>query len=77
MVLVDSVSEIEIKVKIIGQKSVRRLKIPKRSTVAEILDKLGQNRETVVVRLNGRIIAEEERLKPGDQLEIIPVVTGG
>lgn len=70
-------SEIEIKAKIVGQKSARRLKLSPRATVAEALEKLGQNRETVVVRLNGRIIAEEERLKSGDQVEILPVVTGG
>ncbi|MFH1821071.1 MAG: sulfur carrier protein ThiS [Methanobacteriota archaeon] len=69
--------EIEVRVKIIGQKSVRRLKIVAGTTVADLLNKLGQNRETVVVRLNGKIIAEEERLKSGDHVEILPVVTGG
>jgi len=75
--LVDCVSEIEIKVKIIGQKSARMLKLPARATAAEILKKLGQNRETVVVMLNGRIVAEEERMASGDSVEILPVVTGG
>ncbi len=67
----------EVKVKIAGQKSARRLLFGAKATVAELLERLGQNRETVVVRLNGRIIAEEERLRSGDQLEILPVVTGG
>jgi len=70
-------SEIKIKAKIIGQKSARLIKIPSGSTVADVLEKLCQNRETVVVRLNGRIIAEEEYLRSGDQVEILPVVTGG
>jgi sulfur carrier protein len=77
MALVDCLSEIEIKVKIIGRKYARMLKLTSRATVAEILEKLGQNRETVVVRLNGKIVAEEERIDSGDSIEILPVVTGG
>ncbi|MGC8817118.1 MAG: sulfur carrier protein ThiS [Candidatus Hadarchaeum sp.] len=68
---------VEIKVKIAGQRSSRRLRVAPGTTVAELLRKVGQNRETVVVRLNGRIVAEEERLRKGDLVEILPVVTGG
>ncbi|MEM2890108.1 MAG: sulfur carrier protein ThiS [Candidatus Hadarchaeum sp.] len=68
---------VEIKVKIAGQRSSRRLKVASGTTIAELLKRIGQNRETVVVRLNGRIVAEEERLKRGDLVEILPVVTGG
>lgn len=68
---------VEIKVKIAGQRSSRRLKVDSGTTIAELLKRIGQNRETVVVRLNGRIVAEEERLKRGDLVEILPVVTGG
>ncbi len=69
--------DIEVRVKIAGQKSARKTVVAPRATVADLLNRLGQNRETVVVRLNGRIIAEEERLRSGDQVEILPVVTGG
>lgn len=68
---------VEIKVKIAGQRSSRKLKVSPGTTIAEVLKEIGQNRETVVVRLNGRIVAEEERLKNGDLVEILPVVTGG
>ena len=66
----------EITVKVVGQRT-RRLKVDPGTTIAELLRRVGQNRETVVVRLNGRIVAEEERLKEGDLVEVIPVVTGG
>lgn len=66
----------EITVKVVGQRT-RRLKVDPGTTIAELLRRVGQNRETVVVRLNGRIVAEEERLKEGDLIEVIPVVTGG
>jgi sulfur carrier protein len=67
---------VEITVKVVGQRT-RRLKVDPGTTIAELLRRVGQNRETVVVRLNGRIVAEEERLKEGDLVEVIPVVTGG
>jgi len=67
---------VEITVKVVGQRT-RRLKVDPGTTIAELLRRVGQNRETVVVRLNGRIVAEEERLKEGDLIEVIPVVTGG
>lgn len=70
-------SEIEVRVKIVGQKSPRRLKVATRTTIADLLKKLDQNRETVVVSLNGKIVPEEERLAAGDLVEILPVVTGG
>ncbi|MGQ9788174.1 MAG: sulfur carrier protein ThiS [Candidatus Hadarchaeaceae archaeon] len=68
---------VEIRVKIVGQRLAHRIKVSSGTTIAELLKKIGQNRETVVVRLNGVIVAEEERLKKGDLVEILPVVTGG
>lgn len=69
--------EITVKVRVIGQRVAREIKVPQKTRIADLLDKLGQNRETIVVRLNGKIVAEEERLADGDSVEILPVVTGG
>ena len=69
--------KIKVRIKVIGQTSARSLKFDARTTVADLLSKIDQNRETVVVRLNGKIIAEEEGLKSGDLIEILPIVTGG
>lgn len=69
--------EIKVRVKIIGHKPARNVKVSKKTTIADLLAQLGQGRETVVVWVNGRIVAEEERLAAGDSVEILPVVTGG
>ena len=69
--------EIAVKVKIIGQRTTREVRVPQKTSIADLLNRLGQNRETVVVRLNGKIVAEEEHLTDGDLVEILQVVTGG
>jgi sulfur carrier protein len=69
--------EITVKVRIVGQKATRRVRVQQKTRIVDLLDQLGQNRETVVVRLNGKIVAEEERLADGDLVEVLPVVTGG
>ena len=69
--------EIEVRVKIVGQRSARKLKVAAKTSISDLLGRLGQNCETVVVRLNGKIVAEEERMATGDSVEILPVVTGG
>lgn len=69
--------EITVKVRVIGQGAARKIKVPQKTKVADLIDQLGQNRETVVVRLNGKIVAEDERLADGNSVEILTVVTGG
>lgn len=68
---------VEVRVKIVGQRAMRKVKITPRTKIIDLLKLLGQNRETVVVRVNGKIITEEERLAGGDLVEILPIVTGG
>lgn len=68
---------ISVNVRIIGQKASRKLKVTQKTRIVNLLEQLGQNLETVVVRLNGKIVAEEERLADGDLVEILHVVTGG
>jgi thiamine biosynthesis protein ThiS len=69
--------EITVKVRVIGQRAARRVMVPQKARIADLLDQLSQNRETVVVRVNGKIVADEERLVDGDSVEILTVVTGG
>ncbi|MDI6654745.1 MAG: MoaD/ThiS family protein [Candidatus Hydrothermarchaeota archaeon] len=65
----------KIKVKLNNKKS--EVEVANGSTVDELLEKLGINRETVLVRRNKEICLEEELLKPNDFVEIIKVVSGG
>jgi len=74
---VTKLGEITVEVKVIGQRAARKIKVPQKTRIADLLDQLDQNRETVVVRLNGKVVAEEERLADGDSVEILTVVTGG
>jgi thiamine biosynthesis protein ThiS len=68
---------IAVSVSVFPGRKKQLIKIPTRSKVAGLLKKLDLNSQTVVVRCNGKIVTEGERLKSGDQVEIIHIVTGG
>jgi thiamine biosynthesis protein ThiS len=55
----------------------QELEVEDGTTIEALLARLGINRETVVVSLNGTLCTEEEPLKPGDRMKVIRVVTGG
>lgn len=65
-----------IDVKIAGQRA-RKLKLNRRTKISDVLKELGLARETVAVKLNGKIAPEEETVKDRDKLEVTLVVTGG
>ena len=66
-----------VKVVLIPGNSEKTLELPDGSRIIDLLGKLGLNREMHVVKLNGEIVVEEERLKDGDVVEVIRVVSGG
>jgi sulfur carrier protein len=68
---------IKVTVREIGKKGERKVQLTSPITIAELLEQLGYNRETVVIKLNGKIVVEEERISEGDSIEILPIVTGG
>lgn len=47
------------------------------STLVDLLEIIGINRETALVRLNGEIAVEEETLRDGDSVEVIMAISGG
>lgn len=67
---------IRVAVREIGKRR-REVWLGSRATIVDLLEQLGYSRETVVVKRNGKIVAEEERTSDGDSIEIIPIVTGG
>jgi thiamine biosynthesis protein ThiS len=69
--------KIVVKVKIFGQQRSRKIELPRNAKVIDLLKSLGQNPQAVVVRRNGKIVVEEERLTNEDSIEIVPIVTGG
>ncbi len=70
-------SVIKITAREVGNRQVRELQLAPMGTAADLLKELGHNQEVVVVRRNGRIVPEGEQLADGDEIEIIPVVSGG
>ncbi len=69
--------KIVVKVKIFGQQRSRKIELPGNAKVIDLLKPLGQNPQAVVVRRNGKIVVEAERLANEDSIEIVPIVTGG
>lgn len=66
-----------IKISIVKGDNHSAVKVDLGSTISDVLDILGINRETVLVKLNGEVVVEEERLKDGDVVEVIAAISGG
>jgi len=64
-----------IELKYRGEK--RNLDLADDSSVADALAKSQINPETVLVKRNGEIIPETEKLKDNDFLELLSVISGG
>lgn len=69
--------EIRVVVREIGKRRERGVRLSPSSTILDLLNRLGYNRETVAIRRNGKIVAEEEELSDGDLVEVMTIVTGG
>ncbi|MDP6613072.1 MAG: MoaD/ThiS family protein [Candidatus Hydrothermarchaeota archaeon] len=66
-----------MRIKLVLDGKERTIKAGSSSTVMHLLQSLGINRETVLVRKNGEICVEEEKIKEGDDIEIIKTISGG
>ena len=64
-------------IKLINKKDIKDIEISEHTTIADILKKEEIPIETVVVKLNGDTVTEDEKVKNGDELEIIKVIYGG
>ena len=64
-------------IKLITKKDIKDIEISENTTIADILKKEEIPIETVVVKLNGDTVTEDEKVKNGDELEIIKVIYGG
>ncbi len=66
-----------MRVEIKGRGEQREVEMDSGATVWDLLKELKISRETVVVFMDGRVVPEEEQLREGAQITILPVVTGG
>lgn len=60
-----------------GKRGSRKIQLASTSSILNLLKELDHSPEVVIVRKNGKIVAEEEQLADGDEIEIISVVSGG
>ena len=70
-------SDIEVQVKQVGEDRSGTYRLEAGSKISDLLEELGQNPEAVVTRRDGKIVPEADELEDGDQIEVIPVVSGG
>lgn len=68
---------IEVNVKDIEAGESKTHILTPESSILDLLENIDFNPETVVVKRNGKIVPEDEIMEDGDEIEIIPVVSGG
>ncbi|HII39170.1 TPA: MoaD/ThiS family protein [Candidatus Micrarchaeota archaeon] len=61
---------------IISNKAVFK-RVEKGATVGSVAAETGLNRETFIALLNGGVVHSRERLKSGDELELVRIIYGG
>ncbi len=55
----------------------RKWTFDEKLTVIQLLKRLDILPESVLVLRNGELVAEDQHLRPGDQVRIVAVVSGG
>ncbi|HID85734.1 MAG TPA: MoaD/ThiS family protein [Anaerolineales bacterium] len=55
----------------------KEYEVPAGITVKQALKKVGILPETVLATRNGELITEDERLKEGDEIRLVAVISGG
>ncbi len=48
-----------------------------KGTVEQLLNKLNQNKEAVLVAVNDELVTNDYKLKPTDKIKILSVISGG
>ncbi|CAD5243760.1 MoaD/ThiS family protein [Thermococcus camini] len=66
-----------IRVKVLGRGIEKEIEWTKGMKIADVLRGVGFNTESAIAKLNGRVALEDENVKDGDYVEVIPVVSGG
>lgn len=72
----EKMTEVKVIVSILGE-GEEEYSFTSGDRILDLLEELDQNPETLVVRRNDKIVPEEEELEDGDEIVIIPVVSGG
>lgn len=64
-------------VRVLWRDKTKSVEVPEKSSIENVLDKMGINPETVVVTRDGEVTPEFEAVSNGDEIEIIDIVSRG
>ena len=67
----------KVDVEQVGEGESRSLELDGGTSIKDLLDDIGKNSEEVVVKRNEKIVSEEEKVEKGDNIIVIPIVSGG
>jgi len=65
------------KVKQLGEEGHSSFELDGETRITDLLDSIGKNPEEVVVKRNEKIVSKEEKVKNGDIIVIVPIISGG
>jgi len=71
-----NITKMKLTIKLEKTNTCKKIVFSKK-TVAELLLQLKINPQTVLIVRNNQVITEDEKLKNGDSLELLSVVSGG
>ena len=66
-----------IRVKVLGRGIERELEWRRGMLVRDVLKEVGFNTESAIAKVNGKVALEDDTVRDGDYVEVIPVVSGG
>lgn len=66
-----------MKIKVKKDGKIKRVKIGKNATVSELAKDLGITFQNYIVRINDKIVPDDEKLKEKDEVEFFRVISGG
>ncbi|MGD0806276.1 MAG: MoaD/ThiS family protein, partial [Anaerolineales bacterium] len=55
----------------------RRFEVPSGSTLRDAIRKVGLSPEAVLATQNGELITDDRILKPGEEIRLVAVISGG
>lgn len=67
----------KMQIKLVNKKDVKQLEVDENTQVKDVLKSEEIPIETVVVKVNGQTVTEDEVLSDNDEMEIIKVIYGG
>ena len=66
-----------MEVTLVQREESKKLQLPAKRRITDIIGAQGLNGETFVIKLNDRLAHPDERLKEGDVLEFVEIIYGG